>query len=454
MCFDLSSINHGSGILQTLRTNNAVYHKGCYDKYNDTHYNRLIKKREKQNEEDAKSSPEDIPHKRNKVELGKAVCLFCAGEHSKQNLCAAGEYHSVCEDLLKPQTLLELMEKIATQIRSKLRDTKNEFTGSFNEEVSVPSELMILLNLLMVGSSSNETGFSLPVKTIAQVILYNHKTRNRNSSTTVSGHQRHTAEKESPFLLYIGLKVYAVTRSRIIIDILHAHGLCVSYERIMHVTQGLGEAALQEQEQEQEGAVIPGSLRTGLFTIGAKDNIDKNARCTVSKSHYHGTSLSLFQFPSTLNNGVERNYEKYVKPSSSGSKKIRELPTFYTDFDEVNDPPGTFFSSVSTVNIPDDMTNSTEVLNMAKPKELDWLTYVASLEDFAPDTSWSVYHARKHNSEIVPYLNSILPLLRQNVATFSMQKHCIEISKYVIDLLNPGQMVVDTNDQPVYAHSR
>ena len=166
----------------------------------------------------------------------------------------------------------------------------------------------------MVGNSSNETGFSLPVKTIAQVILYNHKTRNRTSSTTVSGHQRHTAEKESHFLLYIGLKVYAVTRSRIIIDILHAHGLCVSYERIMRVTQGLGEAALHLFEQE--GAVIPGSLRTGLFTIGAKDNIDKNARCTVSKSHYHGTSLFLFQFPSTLNNGVERNYEKYAKPSS------------------------------------------------------------------------------------------------------------------------------------------
>ena len=149
------------------------------------------------------------------------------------------------EDLLKPLTLLELMEKIATQIRSKLRDTKNEFTGPFTEEASVPSELMILLNLLMVGNSSNETGFSLPVKTIVQVILYNHKTRNRNSSTTVSGHQRHTAEKESPFLLYIGLKVYAVARSRIIIDILHAHGLCVSYERIMRVPQGLGEAALQ-----------------------------------------------------------------------------------------------------------------------------------------------------------------------------------------------------------------
>ena len=53
-----------------------------------------MKKREKQNEDDAKSLTEDIPHKRNKVELGKAVCLFCAGEDSEENLGAAGEYHS------------------------------------------------------------------------------------------------------------------------------------------------------------------------------------------------------------------------------------------------------------------------------------------------------------------------------------------------------------------------
>ena len=35
-----------------------------------------------------------------------------------------------------------------------------------------------------------------------------------------------------------------------------------------------------------------------------------------------------------------------------------------------------------------------------------------------------------------------------------MQKHCIEVAKNAIDALNPGQVTVDTSDQPVYVLSR
>ena len=45
-------------------------------------------------------------------------------------------------------------------------------------------------------------------------------------------------------------------------------------------------------------------------------------------------------------------------------------------------------------------------------------------------------------------------MLRQNVANFSTQKHCIEVSKSAVELLNPGQVIIDTSDQPVYALSR
>ena len=47
-----------------------------------------------------------------------------------------------------------------------------------------------------------------------------------------------------------------------VIDILHAHGLCISYERILRVTQGLIEATLNLFEHEE--AVIPGNLHTDL----------------------------------------------------------------------------------------------------------------------------------------------------------------------------------------------
>ena len=60
----------------------------------------------------------------------------------------------------------------------------------------------------------------------------------------------------------------SATRSREIIDILYALVLCVSYERILRITQGLGEALLQIFHDDN--AVIPGILRTGLFAIAAK----------------------------------------------------------------------------------------------------------------------------------------------------------------------------------------
>ena len=48
--FDLSTIGDGSGVLQTLKNHDAFYHKGCYDKLNESHYQRLVKKTRKRKE--------------------------------------------------------------------------------------------------------------------------------------------------------------------------------------------------------------------------------------------------------------------------------------------------------------------------------------------------------------------------------------------------------------------
>ena len=433
--FNTARLDDGTGIAKTLDAHNAVYHKKCYDNIGDKKYNRLVARRNKKSNNEADSSGAAvIPHKRTKVELGKAVCLFCGDEGLKENLCAAGELHSgssssnsqhvenltaswrdmalaigdldvhakLCvgdirsnevyyhkihlvqfrnryrasqtkkgdgedkrqkvlletyawkqisnyihesteqfiaanvlekkyaalmdsynlsytphstrfmkllkenvaglndsklhgvnyvslkrktgkeaEELLNPQTLFDMMERVSKEIRIKLRDVKNEFNGSFVEESPLPCELLIFLDLLMNGSNNDETVFSLPVKALAQFILYNHRNQGRKKESTGDEHQQHNADKESPFLLYIGLKVFAATRSSQIIDVLYAHGLCVSYDRILRITQGLGEALLQLFEDDD--AAIPGLLRTGLFTIGAKDNIDKNVSLSWDK---------------------------------------------------------------------------------------------------------------------------------------------------------------------------
>ena len=136
------------------------------------------------------------------------------------------------------------------------------------------------------------------------------------------------------------------------------------------------------------------------------------------------------------------------------SKKVRELPCFYSDVKEIKDPSKTFSALKPSVSIPEQMMDSTEILKAARDKEFQWLLLVANLAEFKPNTSPSVYHSRKEAVQgRVKSVNSIL-LPPQNVATLIMQKHCIEVKKAAVYILNPGQIIVDVSDQPIYALSK
>ena len=88
--FDLFRIDEGTGNIQALTSNNAFYHKGCYDNFNDSHYERLVKKVQKQSSEGSFYSTQTISHKRKKKRKKKR-CLFCNSEDCKDKL--TGEYH-------------------------------------------------------------------------------------------------------------------------------------------------------------------------------------------------------------------------------------------------------------------------------------------------------------------------------------------------------------------------
>ena len=81
-----------------------------------------------------------------------------------------------------------------------------------------------------------------------------------------------------------------------------------------------------------------------------------------------------------------------------------------------------------------------------KKRQIEWLEHISSLDEFTSDSSWSVYNARKEDRKIVLCVNSVLPLLRQSVETYSIQKHCIDVAKNAIDALNLDQLTVDTGD--------
>ena len=129
--------------------------------------------------------------------------------------------------------------------------------------------------------------------------------------------------------------------------------------------------------------------------------------------------------------------------------KVVKLPSFYTDVEEIADPPLAYYFTVSTVNSPENASNS-DLASVMKKQEIEWYELLSCLNEFTSDPSCSVYNARKDDTEIVLCVNSVFSLLRWNVATSSMQK----LAKNAIHALSPGQGTVDTSDQSVYALSR
>ena len=61
----------------------------------------------------------------------------------------------------------------------------------------------------MNGSNHEEPDFSLSVKALAQIILYNHRIQVRRTESSGEPHQRHNADQKFAFLPYIGLSVFS-----------------------------------------------------------------------------------------------------------------------------------------------------------------------------------------------------------------------------------------------------
>ena len=140
----------------------------------------------------------------------------------------------------------DIMERKSKAIRIKLKNVKNEFNEPFMEESRLLCQLLILLDLLMNGSNHEEPGFSLSVKALAKIILYSHRIKEGEENHLENSINDTTQIKNLHFfftLVYIEL--FSATRSSGTNAIFYPHGLCVSYDRILRITHGLGEALLQ-----------------------------------------------------------------------------------------------------------------------------------------------------------------------------------------------------------------
>lgn len=185
-----------------------------------------------------------------------------------------------------------------------------------------------------------------------------------------------------------------------------------------------------------DDVVCPPSLRKGLFTLSAMENINLNPSSTTAHDSFHGTGISLFQQPTVQVPGVCRSRVFLDHATSTGTKAVAELPES--------------FSQVLPVVLPSknpvvecDMQGNGQIVARAVADEFKWLEDVK--ETVAKDGQglpqnktilWSFHHSNRCGSEDTdtkPAISSLLlPLFPDLAKSAAMICHSLraKIQKY------------------------
>lgn len=245
-----------------------------------------------------------------------------------------------------------IVTKAAKILRKHMVEHKMPFQESFNYnsiEDSMPPLLVQFVCMIEHGAdikSQLRFGASKTDLAMAQLLQYNCYAKYRENAKTF----RHSKDRETPFPVFIGMSTYSKTRKRVLVEMLHDHGISISYDRVLEISAQLGDAAVSQFNLE--GIVCPSILRKNIFTTAAMDNIDHNPSSTSASTSFHGTSISIFQHPTLDNIGELRER----LPVNSKAKKVPELPDSFTNiqpayFTEKQPKPSRVGSPVSVPTV-------------------------------------------------------------------------------------------------------
>jgi hypothetical protein len=340
----------------------------------------------------------------------------------------------------------DILIKAARILREQILHHDNfEFHGEFPPDCqkdASPPGLLSFLTTILTGNTSLQKSVPKSVISISQLITFNMKKANFDPKSSV----RHKHSFEPPLPIFVGINIHAQTRSKKIVKQLYRLGISISYDRVMELENSLACSASERFEEDK--VVCPMQLRRNLFTVGALDNLDHNASSSTAKSSFHGTGISLFQFPTTLNRGLAR-----PSVTTNANKSCPTLPYSFTDVPLVSFKPEEIGTLDNLVEYP----HFADHLSPAMLQEEEWVQKAVQLLE-KPNLSkddnigWSAYHsARPTSIKHLPALSALLPLFNEKAASAAMIKHGMNVIKEATELLNPGQIPVCAFDQPLYA---
>ena len=159
--------------------------------------------------------------------------------------------------------------------------------------------LLALVNMISDGANNKHQNQLANISTtpaaltLSQLLVFNSV---KHACSVESTSVRHSRERETPFPLYLTLKIHAVTRSRGLIDTLFSLEMCVSYDRLLQLTADIANGVCKRFNME---VVCPPKLHQGLFTTVAVDNKTGLRRLRILFMAL--VSITLMQHPSHTN---------------------------------------------------------------------------------------------------------------------------------------------------------
>ena len=172
--------------------------------------------------------------------------------------------------------------------------------------------------------------------------MYNFRYNIKNKR--ISSYKPRNKDTHPPFLLYIAVKLYSSSRSKTLVNWLYVcAGISLPYKSLLELTRDIANQMISQYDRD--GAFLRRTLRKGILTIIAKNNVDQNSKSTTATRHYHGTSLSIFQFPTEENPGITVDYGDLENSSNGSFVKIDALPSSYICVKN-------FLTPLQTLNMP------------------------------------------------------------------------------------------------------
>ena len=191
----------------------------------------------------------------------------------------------------------------------------------------VPEPLLTFMDVLLQGPKVNiegpqkyDAGMDQGSKVacgICQLIIYNMVKYTSSSDTVVQ--MWHRRDQETPFPLYIGIKMHSGACLKHLVQTFHHLGLSVSYECVREVKIAVAHSVCKRIEED--GVVLSTNMHSGVFTTGDFDNLDHKNTSNPSNEEFHGVAISLTNHLSQENMGVTRE-PVTIHPTDTSMPKL------------------------------------------------------------------------------------------------------------------------------------